>query len=141
MRYAHTLLVLTIIAGLTSPAVSQEEASLAPSSVEQPVFSQVGLATCYGGRAIGRETANGERLAKHSLTAAHRSLPFGTVIRVTNLDNGRVVKVRINDRGPNIHRRSRILDLSMDAAGALGLRPCGIARIRIEELSSDQGLA
>jgi len=141
MRYAHALLVLTIIAGLTSPAVSQEEASLVPSSVEQPVFSQVGLATCYGGRAVGHETANGERLAKHSLTAAHRSLPFGTVIRVTNLENGRVVKVRINDRGPNIHRRSRILDLSMDAAGVLGLRPCGIARIRIEELSSDQGLA
>jgi rare lipoprotein A len=138
MRFGRALLVLTVIGGLTSPAASEQEASLTPSSLERPVFTQIGLATCYGGRAVGHETASGERLARHSLTAAHRSLPFGTVVRVTNLVNGRVVKVRINDRGPNIHRRSRILDLSMDAAGALGLTPCGIAKIRIEELASDQ---
>ena len=140
MRYGRALLVLTVIGGLASPAVSEEKASLAPSSIERPVFMQSGIATCYGGRAVGHETASGERLARHSLTAAHRSLPFGTVVRVTNLENGRVVKVRINDRGPNVHRRSRILDLSMDAAGALGLTPCGIAKIRVEELASDQGL-
>jgi rare lipoprotein A len=138
MRYGRALIVLTIIGGLASPAAGEGEASLTPSRVERPVFAQVGLATCYGGRTVGRETASGERLARHSLTAAHRSLPFGTIVRVTNLENGRVVKVRINDRGPNVHRRARILDLSMDAAVALGLRPCGIARIRIEELASDQ---
>jgi len=111
---------------------------LLPSSVERPVFMQVGFATCYGRRAAGHETASGERLARHSLTAAHRSLPFGTIVRVTNLENGRIVKVRINDRGPNIRRKARILDLSIDAGNALGLTPCGIARIRIEQLSSDQ---
>jgi peptidoglycan lytic transglycosylase len=138
MRYGRALIVLTIIGGLASPATGQEEASLTPFRVEHPVFTQMGLATCYGGRSVGHETASGERLARHGLTAAHRSLPFGTIVRVTNLENGRVVKVRINDRGPNVHRKARILDLSMDAAGALGLRPCGIARIRIEELRSDQ---
>ena len=138
MRKSGTLLALTIICGLASPAVSEEQASLAPWHPERPVFMQVGFATCYGGRNVGHETASGERLARHGLTAAHRSLPFGTIVRVTNLANGRVVKVRINDRGPNVHRRSRILDLSMDAARLLGFSPCGIARIRIEELASDQ---
>lgn len=141
MRHAHALFVLTVIAGLATPAASEAKASVRSPSFERPVFTQVGLATWYGGHCVGHQTASGERLAKHGLTAAHRSLPFGTVIRVTNLENGRVVKVRINDRGPNIHRRSRILDLSTDAAGALGFRPSGIARIRIEELPSDQGLA
>jgi rare lipoprotein A len=138
MRYGRALLVLAMIGGLSSPAASDEEASLGPARVEHPVFQQIGLATCYGGRSVGRATASGERLSKHGLTAAHRSLPFGTIVRVTNLENGRVVKVRINDRGPNVYRKSRILDLSMDAAGALGLTPCGVAKIRIEELASDQ---
>ncbi len=140
MKYARTLLLLTVIGGLASPAAGEEVASLAPSRAERPIFTQVGVATCYGGRVVGPKTASGERLARHSLTAAHRSLPFGTIVRVTNMENGRVVKVRINDRGPNVHRRSRILDLSMDAAGALGLTPCGLAKIRIEELASDQHL-
>jgi rare lipoprotein A len=140
MRYGRALLVLMVVGGLTRPAASEEQASLAPTSIERPVFTQIGLATCYGNRVIGHETASGERLARHSLTAAHRSLPFGTIVRVTNLENGRVVKVRINDRGPNIHRKSRVLDLSMDAAGALGFTPCGIAKIRIDEIASDQGL-
>ena len=73
------------------------------------------------------------------MTAAHRTLPFGTVVRVTNLGNGRVVKVRINDRGPYVRRRApRVLDLSTDAAEALGFAKCGIAKVRIEELVSDQ---
>ena len=138
MRYSRALLLLIIIGGLASPVAGQEAALLLPSSVERPVFMQVGLATCYGRRAAGHETASGERLARHSLTAAHRSLPFGTIVRVTNLDNGRIVKVRIKYRGPNIRRKARILDLSIDAGNALGLTPCGIARIRIEQLSSDQ---
>ncbi|HLJ18740.1 MAG TPA: septal ring lytic transglycosylase RlpA family protein [Stellaceae bacterium] len=138
MHFGRTILVLMLIGGLASPAAAEEQALYAPWRIERPVFTQIGLATCYGGRAVGRETASGERLKRHSLTAAHRFLPFGTVVRVTNLENGRIVRVRINDRGPNVHRKSRILDLSVDAAGALGLTPCGVAKIRIEELASDQ---
>src|SRR5581483_684121 len=104
MGYGRALVVLMVVGAFASPAIAQR----AGSSMEQPLFEQVGMATCYGGSAVGHETASGERLSKHSLTAAHRSLAFGTIVRVTNLENGLVVKVRINDRGPNIHRRSRI---------------------------------
>jgi rare lipoprotein A len=72
----------------------------------------------------------------NAYTAAHRNLPFGTIVRVTNLDNGRVVKVRINDRGPYV--KSRIIDLSAEAARALGMRQKGIAHVRIEQFASDQ---
>ena len=138
MRYGRALLVLTMIGAIASPAIAQEQASLPRPTVERPLFAQVGLATCYARSAFGHETANGERMSRHSLTAAHRYLAFGTIVRVTNLENGRVVKVRINDRGPNVHKRSRIIDLSIDAASVLGLTPCGISKIRIEELASDQ---
>jgi len=124
---------------LVVPAFGEEGASIAPGPGERPVFAQTGTATYYGGRIVGHPTASGERLARHGLTAAHRTLPFGTVVRVTNLGNGRVVKVRINDRGPYVRRRApRIVDLSTDAAAALGFAKCGIAKVRIEELVSDQ---
>ena len=75
----------------------------------------------------GKVTANGERFNPHGLTAAHRSLPFGTRVKVTNLRNGRSVIVRINDRGPFI--RGRIMDLSLGAAQVVGLTASGVARI------------
>jgi len=78
-----------------------------------------GIASWYGPGLHGRRTANGERFDQHALTAAHRSLPFGTVVRVRSLVNGRTVDVRINDRGPFLKRR--IIDLSRAAAAALGL--------------------
>lgn len=78
-----------------------------------------GIASWYGPGLHGRRTANGERFDQHALTAAHRSLPFGTVVRVRSLVNGKTVDVRINDRGPFLKRR--IIDLSRGAAAALGL--------------------
>lgn len=78
-----------------------------------------GLASWYGPRFHGRPTASGERFDMHQLTAAHRTLPFGTVVRVQSLVNGRTVDVRINDRGPHIGRR--VIDLSRAAAQSLGL--------------------
>jgi peptidoglycan lytic transglycosylase len=80
----------------------------------------------------GRRTASGERFDPAALTAAHRELPFGTRLRVTNLDNGRSVTVRINDRGP--FAQGRILDLSFAAARELGMLRSGVARVRIEVL-------
>jgi rare lipoprotein A len=93
---------------------------------------QEGLASVYGKHFNGKSTASGERYDSHALTAAHRTLPLGTEIRVTNLENGRSVQVRINDRGP--HVRGRIVDLSSSAAAALGFST-GVARVRIEILS------
>ena len=87
--------------------------------------SIVGLASYYKS---GRKTANGERFNPNGLTAAHRTLPFGTKVRVTNLRNGKSVVVRINDRGPFI--RGRIIDLSLGAARLVELTRTGVAKVK-----------
>lgn len=87
--------------------------------------AQTGMASYYKS---GKRTANGERFNPNGYTAAHRSLKFGTKVRVTNLRNGRSVVVRINDRGPFI--RGRIIDLSYGAARAVGLHKSGVAKVR-----------
>lgn len=92
--------------------------------------NQIGVASYYGQRFHGRKTANGERFNMHKLTAAHRSYPFGTVLRVTNLRNNKKVTVRINDRGPYV--KGRIIDLSKQAARKLGFINSGITRVKIE---------
>jgi len=108
-------------------------------SFEHPVFVENGIATWYGGRHAGLKTASGEYFNVHKLTAAHRTLPFGTVVRVTDLKSGRAVVVRINDRGPNAKVKSRaVLDLSESAADVLAMRERGVCRVRIEAFASDQ---
>jgi rare lipoprotein A (peptidoglycan hydrolase) len=92
----------------------------------------VGVASYYGGRFHGRRTASGVRFDMNGLTAAHRTLPFGTRVRVTHLGNGRTVDVRINDRGPYIG--GRIIDLSRGAAGAIGMHHQGVARVKVTVL-------
>jgi len=104
---------------------------LSGGSVEN--YPQYGKASWYGGKFHGRKTANGERFNKHSFTAAHKKLPFGTIIRVTNLRNGKNVYVRINDRGPFI--MGRIVDISRAAAEAIGFKKRGVARVRVEVIS------
>ena len=92
----------------------------------------VGLASYYGREHHGGPTASGKRFDMNAMTAAHRTLPFGSSIRVTNLRNGRVVTVRINDRGPFV--RGRILDVSRAAALQLGFIDRGLAKVRIEQV-------
>lgn len=92
-----------------------------------------GIASWYGPGFHGRRTASGERFNQHSFTAAHRSLPFGTRVRVTNTRNGRSVIVRINDRGP--HVRGRLIDLSAGAASAIGVKSSGTATISMQVLN------
>lgn len=109
----------------------------APQSVApQPFFTQSGIASFYGADHEGKTTADGETFDPHGFTAAHRTLAFGTVIRVTNLDNGRTVKVVINDRGPHI--KGRIIDLSSAAAQALGIIKDGITRVKLQAFRADQ---
>ena len=93
---------------------------------------QSGKASFYSKRATGSRTANGERLHHDSLTCAHRSYPFGTLLRVTNVMNGQQVVVRVNDRGP--FRKGRIIDLSWGAARAIGIISQGIAPVTVERL-------
>ena len=90
----------------------------------------VGKASWYGPGFHGKKTANGEKYDMHGLTAAHRWLKFGSIVRVTNLNNNLSVKVRINDRGP--YHKKRIIDLSKSAAKQIGLVESGIAEVRLE---------
>lgn len=94
------------------------------------VASQHGMASWYGPGFHGKKTASGETFDQFAMTAAHRKLPLGTQVLVTNLRNGRKVEVEINDRGPYVH--GRIIDLSKAAAQKLGLLDPGIARVRID---------
>ncbi len=89
-----------------------------------------GMASWYGPGFHGRKTANGERFNTHALTAAHKTLPFGTQVRVTNERTGRSVVVRINDRGPFAH--GRVIDLSKAAAQAVGIS--GVGRVSLTRL-------
>jgi len=102
-------------------------------------FHQTGRASWYGRAFHGRLTANGERFDMHSLTAAHRTLPLGSYVRVTNPATSLSVVVRINDRGP--YARGRIIDLSMAAATALHMRHAGTARVEIEGLTQQEARA
>ena len=92
-----------------------------------------GAASWYGPGFYGRTTANGERFRKGTLTAAHRTLPFGTKVRVTNLSNGRSVVVRINDRGP--FKFHRVIDLAHGAASQLRMMQAGEVPVKLEILS------
>jgi rare lipoprotein A len=89
-----------------------------------------GTASYYGGKFHGRRTASGERFNQEALTAAHKTLPLGTKVRVTNVRTGDSVEVRINDRGP--YHGGRVIDLSKGAARELGMLPAGTARVRLE---------
>jgi len=90
-------------------------------------YYEVGIASWYGPGFQGNRTANGEIYDMNGISAAHKSLPFGTIVRVVDLDTGRSVVVRINDRGPFI--KGRIIDLSKGAAEKLGIVDKGIARV------------
>lgn len=94
--------------------------------------TNVGIASYYGKELAGRRTASGSRFNPNGFTAAHRTFPFGTKLRVTNLRNGRSVLVTVTDRGPGI--KSRIIDLSYGAAKRIGMTGSGTAMVRIERL-------
>ncbi len=95
-------------------------------------FDETGTASWYGRKFHGRKTANGERYDMHALSAAHRVLPLPTMVRVTNLENGRQIVVRVNDRGP--FARNRVIDMSYAAARQLGFDKKGTARVRVQAL-------
>lgn len=93
-----------------------------------------GQASYYASKFHGRPTANGEKFDNGRLTAAHRTLPFGTKVRVTNLENGRSVVVRVNDRGPFV--KGRIIDLSQAAAKRIDMVRAGVVRVKVEPLGA-----
>jgi rare lipoprotein A len=134
-RSGRQLVALLGIAFATAlpavPAAADEPERSTPDPVEltQSLVAELGRGTAswYGHKFHGRRTSSGERFDMNELTAAHKTLPFGTRVRVRNVANGREVVVRINDRGPRM--RDRIIDLSRAAAAALGIIHAGQAPV------------
>ena len=107
-----------------------------PATLRTPTPSTIigtGLASWYGAKHHGKRTASGEIFDQNKFTAAHRTLPWGSIVKVTNLDNGKSVEVRITDRGP--FTKGRIIDLSRAAARAVGMVESGVSPVRMELLS------
>jgi len=149
-KIATILLPLLLLAGCASqPSAQRPEAPTKPSKpapsvsapakpaakpAAEPSYQAKGKASYYASRHHGRRTASGERLNNNAFTAAHRELPFGTKVKVTNLANERSVVVRITDRGP--HTRGRLIDLSQAAARELGMLRAGVAQVRVESVDN-----
>lgn len=138
---------------VSDPAPSAAEADETPATSLSPVtyevfgerytvlesaegYREVGLASWYGREFAGRPTSSGEIFDPEGMTAAHRSLPLSTWVEVTNLENGRAVVLRINDRGPFVDTDERIIDVSHGAARLLGLVGPGISRVEVRALAT-----
>ena len=131
---SRILLLAALVAGVAFPASAQ---TVTPGG--RRAEARRGVASYYAASLHGNRTASGDRYDRSGFTAAHRTLRFGTVLRVTNERNGRVVYVRVNDRGP--FHRNRVLDLSGAAADALRMRGAGTARITYEVVPRDEAPA
>lgn len=149
-RHLHpvgvTLMILVGLAGAqaSTPTIHPELQVEHPAPVVKRTrrhhhWYQIGVASWYGKLFQGKETASGERYNMNALTCAHRTLPLGSLVRVTNLRNDKSVVVRVNDRGPV--PENRVIDLSYAAAGFLGLRHSGTAPVRIELIQTNAQLA
>ena len=148
-RLAHGLASVVVVVGLgaaqgpnSSGSTDVQPAIPLPKAVEvkaqldhQPAY-QIGTASWYGEYFEGKETASGEPYDMYDMTAAHPTLPLGSLVRVTNLRNGRVVHVRINDRGPIVP--GRIIDLSYGAAQELHFKNQGLQRVRLDLVQPEQ---
>lgn len=127
-------LLLTVSAAAQEvEAIDQADQSVVDIDEETEIGG--GMASYYGNELAGNRTASGERFDPGQLTAAHRSLPFGSMVRVTNTSNGDSVIVRINDRGPFAH--GRVIDVSQAAAREIGMHRSGTARVKLALLNDD----
>jgi rare lipoprotein A len=118
-----------------SRAKEDQPAHVAPTG--KALLTLEGIVSYYAHDFHGKETSNGETFNMNELTAAHRTFPFGTKVKVTNLENNKIVIVRVNDRGPFVE--GRIMDLSMGAAKEIGLIKTGTTRARLEVLQWGDG--
>ncbi|HKX89488.1 MAG TPA: septal ring lytic transglycosylase RlpA family protein [Sphingopyxis sp.] len=135
--FSAMLLPLLLTASATAQEVEVTDNPIA--GIAQPTDDETeidgGMASYYGNELAGNRTASGERFDPGQLTAAHRTLPFGSMVRVTNTSNGDSVIVRINDRGP--FSRGRVIDVSQAAAREIGMHRSGTARVKLALLDND----
>ena len=128
----------------SSPRATSSDDGTKPAELRTPrnpsgkiLLTLEGVASYYADEFHGKQTSNGETYDMNDLTAAHRTFPFGTKVRITNLENGKSVTVRVNDRGP--FHDGRIIDLSLGAAKELDLVKTGTARVKLEVLEWGNG--
>jgi rare lipoprotein A len=129
---------LAILSGIIGavPADGAGEYTGVPHGDSEPLVEQHGIASYYADRFHGQKTANGEIFRQDRLTAASRDLPLGTMVTVTNEENGKSVNVKVNDRGPYVG--GRVIDLSKTAAARIGIKEQGIAPVKVEARPSSQ---
>ncbi|KTE18665.1 hypothetical protein ATE67_18430 [Sphingopyxis sp. H050] len=122
---------------LTVSAAAQDLDTTDDVAIEAPDVTEIdgGMASYYGNELAGNRTASGERFDPGQMTGAHRTLPFGSMVRVTNVSNGDSVVIRINDRGP--FSRGRVIDISQAAAREIGMHRSGTARVKLALLNDD----
>jgi rare lipoprotein A len=134
VRAASVIAALALVAVIAcSPSIRFGKTSKGGGSTSTPrtvTESETGIASYYADKFHGKRTANGETFDMHALTAAHPSLPFNTIIDVTNLANDKRVRLRVNDRFPGT--AGRVIDVSLEAAKRLGMIQSGTARVRID---------
>ena len=133
-RLAPAALVAALVAGCAHAPPSQPAAPPPPAAIERPPAEtpEKGIASYYARSLEGHRTASGERYRGREMTCAHRTHPFGSVLRVTDVESGRSVLVTVTDRGP--FAEGRVVDLSWAAARKLGMIERGVARVRVERV-------
>jgi rare lipoprotein A len=143
MRRLLMMLMLAAPAALLAGGAMADrgprEHDRARPAIEEVAYQQIGTASWYGPGFHGRKTASGTRFDQRKLTAAHRKLPLGSEVKVTNLDNGKSVTVKITDRGP--HKKGRVIDVSKAAAKRLGMVDDGVTKVRIEATPQQLAMA
>ena len=130
-KFVSLIIVAALLCGCsTQPSIRYTDEMFDPT----PAFVEYGVASFYTANwlGIGEQTADGKRFHQYEMTAAHKTLPLGTFVRVTNLKNGRTTIAKITDRGPYI--RGRIVDLSKTGARDIGILDAGVAQVRLEAL-------
>ncbi len=132
---AFSAMLIPLLLTVSAAAQEVEVADNPVADIVDETEIDGGMASYYGNELAGNRTASGERFDPGQLTAAHRSLPFGSMVRVTNTSNGDSVVVRINDRGP--FSRGRVIDVSQAAAREIGMHRSGTARVKLALLSDD----
>ena len=120
---------VVLVLCLSAPLLTGCAASSSRNTARGGAVSESGVASYYAHKYHGRTTASGERFNMNDMTAAHKTLPFGTRVRVTNVSNGKSVTVRINDRGPFV--KGRVIDLSLAAAKKLDMVNAGLAEVQL----------